>query len=117
MLTDSLVEDLPLMTDERKIQDDLEEKLPKPCLARALETPEEHPNGTSGHKINSMSVFLQHVASFDQGNNGITYPWETTEIIYTKLSMGVIQEHMAQKDRFELLRSKLRVLKADPMDV
>eukprot|EP00253_Pinus_taeda_P036055 PITA_36055 len=66
------------ITAQRRLNTYLQEQMPKPYSARALESVDpEHINGSTDHNNNGMSVLQQHVAFFDKDNDGIIYPCDT----------------------------------------
>lgn len=66
------------ITAQRRLNIHLQEQMPKPYLARALEAVDpEHINGSTDYNNNDMSVLQQHVAFFDKDQDGIIYPCDT----------------------------------------
>jgi len=66
------------ITAPRRLNIHLQEQMPKPYLARALEAVDpEHINGSTDYNNNDMSVLQQHVAFFDKDQDGIIYPSDT----------------------------------------
>jgi len=66
------------ITAQRRLNIHLQEQMPKPYLARALEAVDpEHINGSTDYNNNDMSVLQQHVAFFDKDQDGIIYPSDT----------------------------------------
>eukprot|EP00253_Pinus_taeda_P029954 PITA_29954 len=66
------------VTTQTKLNTQLQEKMPVPYLARALEAVDpEHINGFTDYDNKEMSVLQQHCAFFDKDMDGIIYPFDT----------------------------------------
>lgn len=66
------------VTAQRRLNTQLQEQMPVPYLARALEAVDpEHINGSMDYDNNGMSVLQQHCAFFDKDKDRIIYPSDT----------------------------------------
>eukprot|EP00253_Pinus_taeda_P028304 PITA_28304 len=63
------------VTAQRRLNTQLQEQMPVPYLAKALEAVDlEHINGSTDYGNNDMSLLQQHCVFFDKDMDGIIYP-------------------------------------------